>query len=444
MSLKVIELNDVRLRIADGEGLAAETPGFALLRDGELSLGAEAEQQLRMHPTQSYFRFWHELNMTPLPGKSRIRHHADIAWSQLNQLAREASCEGEALLAVPGHYQPPQLGILLGIANQCAFGASGIVDAALAAAIDQTGTEPVVHAGLFLNQTLLTRLVHKDGVLRVDKRVQVPQLGRQQILDTLMRAANDAFILQCRFDPRHDARTEQDLYSRLADWLDDEGKREANLSLQLKAGGNSYRAELTSEQILTALRPRYRELRASLRPLLAGGGEVLLDHRLARLPQAGELFGQDVNTRRIEAETLILNCLRHADQIRQRDGNGALRLVDALPARQASAAPSRRRTPAPTHVLWGHQAVPVASLAQNGNAVNGDAAALAAADIDGLPRHIERLSLRQSQVVLDCGALEFDLNGNPARGAQTLKTGDRIRFPDTSGEVIMIEVRDGR
>ena len=66
MSFKVIELNDSAVRVIGDSGLLVASPGFALVGNKSLKLGEAAEQQARLHPTQSYNKFWQQLSLDPL------------------------------------------------------------------------------------------------------------------------------------------------------------------------------------------------------------------------------------------------------------------------------------------------------------------------------------------------------------------------------------------
>ncbi len=447
---RAVELNDVALQVGGGSGVIAASPGFALLKEGAVLLGAEAERQHRIYPTQSHARFWHELDMKPLPGAGRIRHHADLAWFQLQELARQAELDGEAIFAVPGHYGNEQLGVLLGLARQCPFELVGIVDSALAAA-SEAAEECVVHVGLHLHQCLLTRMRRKEGGLGgdssaelvVQKVVQVPQFGRQQLLDALLRIANDAFVRQCRFNPQHDASSEQQLYSLLADWAQggEPGQHEQHdhVTLELQAGGASHAAKLPRQRLLAACRDGYQELLRPLRQLTESpGGAIVLDHRLALLPGAVATLGSAGPARVAPAEAALEACLRHRESIVAGEG---IQRIRALPAVSVPAAKPRAAPRAPTHVLFRNRALPVDELRLVRQA-NGSGNALAL-DLPGPDQTLGTMHSRSSEVVLDCGASEFRLNGALVSGVLPLRLGDRVGFAELADELLLIEVRDG-
>lgn len=439
MKLSVIEINDAALRAGNADGAVAAGPGFALLRAGEVALGAEAEARHRLYPTSSYDKFWHELNMAPLPGRGRIRHHADLAYSQLLALAEDAEIDGEVILAVPGHFSNEQLGLLLGIAGQCPFQVIGMIDTALAAAIGEAQAGGVVHVDLHLHQALLTRLLPRGGELVVDAVVQVPQAGRQQLLEALMRTANDAFIRQCRFNPQHEAASEQQLYSLLADWVEAGAEDKQNLAMELKAGAMTHTAKLPFDQLLAALRKPLQALLGSLGPLLEQPDTtILLDHRLARWPGALAAFSAAGKLQTARAEAVAETCFRHRETITAGDG---VRRIRALPLADSTLErPPIESGATPTHVLFRNRALPVDDLPLVNKPNGGGALAL---DIPGPAATLGRIVLRQSQVLLDCGESDVRLNDAPVSGTQPLKLGDRIRFPAAADELLLIEVSDG-
>jgi len=452
VSLTVIEINDAALQAGNAGGILASSPGFALLQGKELRLGAEAEARHRLFPTSSHDKFWHELNLEPLPVRGRIRHHADLAYSHLLALANEAEIDGGVIFAIPGHFTQEQLGLLLGIAGQCPFQATGMIDSALAAAIGEAPATGVVHVSLHLHQVLLTRILIRDGEAIVDNVAQVPLAGRQQLLEALMRAANDAFIRQCRFNPQHEAASEQQLYSLLADWAAGGADDQGDLALELKAGGMTHTAKLPFDQLLAALQKPFRALRASLGPLLdTPDTGILLDHRLARWPGALASLGSlnDAGpARTARPEAVAQACFRHRQRITAGEG---VRRIRSLPLAESASGPARKQaetgvetSAAPTHVLFRNRALPVDDLPLVNHAPNQPNGAALALELPGPAATLGHIMLRQSQVLLDCGESEIRLNDAPVSGRQPLKLGDRIGFPALADELLLIEVSDGQ
>ena len=74
-------------------------------------------------------------------------------------------------------------------------------------------------------------------------------------MNLMMQVATDSFIRQCRFNPQHDANTEQDLYNEIQGWLSNyqEGK---TVQLELKSRDTTYSSKLPWDN-LTGVIDRY-------------------------------------------------------------------------------------------------------------------------------------------------------------------------------------------
>ena len=217
--------------MGDESGILFQSPGFALVTEDTLEIGEFAENHSRMQPTNSFNKYWHELNLEPISHSRKLRHHADLAYAQLVHLTGMADISQEVILSVPSNFSQEQLGILLGLARQTAFRPVGIVNTALVDSISALRKSQVLHADLQLHQIVLTLLAREENVLKVEKVVQVPGVGKQNFMNLMMQVATDLFIGQCRFNPQHDANSEQDLYNLLLTWLSNESKEENCLLL---------------------------------------------------------------------------------------------------------------------------------------------------------------------------------------------------------------------
>jgi hypothetical protein len=143
MSLLAVELNDAGLLLArtggDGTPVLAgeESPGLAVLHEGRVHVGGDAVRRYRIAPLHAQNRFWQSLSLEPLPWSARgIATAADLAHAHLSAVLTAEARHGaeELLLAVPPGYTREQLGLLVGVANDCGVSVRGLVDAGLAAA----------------------------------------------------------------------------------------------------------------------------------------------------------------------------------------------------------------------------------------------------------------------------------------------------------------------
>lgn len=440
MTLRVIELNDRALTLGDESGIALRSPGFALEEKGTLLLGDEAERQARLKPTNTHNKYWQQLSLDPLAGDSRFRHAADIAHAHLNHLVEESEEKAEVIFAVPASFSREQLSVLLGIAQHSRLTPIGLVDSALVACVEAAMASTVIHADIQLHQVLLTRLRRTGSRLETDAVVQVPGVGSQNLMDLMMQIATEQFIQQSRFNPQHNAESEQQLYNALPGWLNQETD-DANLKLELSSGGNNYSAKMPRAELIRSLSLPYEKIARQI-VALAGNAEtqLLYSPALAGLPGLLDAMPPSPGREVVEGASVLRNALEARKLIS--GAAGGLRLVTALPLAR-SGRPSRPApaVPQPTHLLHGHRALPLRDLTiSNGSALNGEPAAGLVLNIDGLPDRLAAFSQESDGVYVDSGSLEIYLNEQKQSGRLKLQLGDSIQFTAGGEALALIQV----
>lgn len=381
MALYVIELCDAGVRLGGETGHIAESPGYALVQGDRVLLGGQARSEARLHPRHTHTQFWLRLSTEALPQPGpRARTVADLAYAHLLELWNGAlgsngSSDDEVVFAVPGQYDRNQLALLLGIARECPFRAVGLVDFGVAAvAAEGSATASVLHVSGQLHRTVITRMTAAGELVRdrVDDTAATALLGLQ---DTMIGLIADAFIRETRFDPLHEASTEQRLYDSLPGWLE-QLERAGEAILELDTGRNSYRVSLHQDRLVERLRPRYEQLAERLRGLAEPEMDVRLDERLAALPGLVPTLKRLLDGKKVQVvagDSVRRAVFAHLAQVR-RDGE-RLAFVTRLPNRTPTTAPEPApavaepapaaepapRVSRPTHLLLGHEAWPLAS-----------------------------------------------------------------------------------
>ena len=284
MSSVVLDINDATLSLWQGEEPLVDSPGYALLDGRSYRFGESARSRARLHPQQINHRFWSQLSTEPLtPAFGPGRHSADLVHAHLEQIYAEANEPGQLLLAAPGNLQHDQLALLLGIIETCPFSATGLVDRATAAIAASTPASFNWHVELQLHQVLVTGLVCRDGKVHRQQVTPIPGSGWLAIQDALAGAIADAFIRQTRFDPRHQAATEQALYDELPQLL--EALRDTP-EYNLELGGHQARVE--KALLAESCAAHYQRIRAAL----AGQtGALFLGDTLSGLPATEDYLG---------------------------------------------------------------------------------------------------------------------------------------------------------
>jgi hypothetical protein len=425
MSLKVIELNDNVLRVGDESGILVESPGFALVLDKQMQLGDVAKDQARIHPTSSYNKYLHELSLDPISHAIGIRHFADIAYAHLLHLAEEGGVDAEVIFAVPGNFTRAQLAILLGLAKQSPFQAVGMVDSAIAAAHAATHTGSIIYAEMQLHQVVLTKIVAGQDSHQRESVIQVPGVGSQNFMDRMMQLATGLFIEQCRFNPQHDAESEQKLYNALPHWLKQDGKDQNSLLLELKVNTAVHAAKMPRESLINYLSRDYKSIAQQVAELAEGGdSKLLLSPDFADLPGFRSFLGES-----IELEVLPVGAISRA-VILNRDsivsGDDQIQLTTSLPRAVSLLSQSERiaaeqEQQRATHVLVGSTAIPLGSI--------------------HLPA-LGRIEKHEDGFYLDSGKQEFLLNRHKVTGKQALGLGDLIQSSADSESIRLIQVSD--
>jgi hypothetical protein len=217
MSAIGIELVDAAVvAVRDGVRLAA-SPGVALLESTGVVVGEAAAAGMRLKPVLAADRFWSDLSVDSwAQGGAAPVSHAELAHAHLSSLWRAiAKPEDSAVFALPGAMRLHQVGLLLGIARRAGIPLAGVVDAAVAACAGLAARRTVLHLDVQLHQAVLTELAGPTVLRR--RRVDVaPRAGLKAMLATWAQLVAEAMVRRTRFDPLHQAATEQQLHERLS------------------------------------------------------------------------------------------------------------------------------------------------------------------------------------------------------------------------------------
>lgn len=448
MSLNVIELNDRGIKVGDESGIIVQSPGFALVVDDKLEVGETAEQQARLQPTNSFNKYWHDLNLEPISHGNKFRHYADLAYAQLVHLAEVWEINNDVIFAVPGNFSRQQLAILLGLAQQSPFTTVGVVDSALAAAVTAAQSEHIVFADIQLHQVVLTKLAIVNDHLITEGVVQIPGVGNQNFMNLMMQIATDIFIQQCRFNPQHNAESEQQLYNELPKWLLQDVK-EKTLQLELKSASAMHTAKFPRATLISSLNEYYKKINEQISAIaLDNNTQLLLSKALSELPGFQASLNQNCSVAIVEDHLVNAACYQYRDIINSSDEG--IHLVTKFPVESLGPKETESDTPEatdnPTHALFLNRAISISTIEIKNNVqLNGSVPAVKVIvmNIENLPESLGRIDKRSNGVYLNSGEQEVFLNDKPVTGEQLLVLGDRIRFASDGEEISLIKVANG-
>jgi hypothetical protein len=460
-----LELIDTALVLAHQRGesvdIVADAPGVAILEDQGTLTGAEALQRVRVKPLLAHTNFWRDLSTQPLTRPSRLAGTtADVAFAQAEHLLARYKRENEAiLLAVPAGYSREQLGLLLGVINETGVPVAGLVDAALAACSLEPSPARILHLDLELHQALLTVLEYSGGEHTGLKRSRYEIALRHGLLgiqQSMVQFIAENFVRKTRFDPLHDAATEQRLVDQLPAWLGELQQAET-ITLSFQFGERELQLELERTQLIEAAELHYAELLRLVQGARVAGMpiELRVSQRVAAMPGLLDRFKtlRDCAIQVLPAAAAAIGALQYQTAIRR--SADSLALVYQLPVPRAEtddtfsadveATPAQLR---PTHVLFQGRAWNISDRPLTiGWAVEGRQRALTLPNaLPGISRaHCTLVRRNGAVMVEDHSTYGSFVNDEKVSGRTALTVGDRLRLgsPGVTLELIQLVNDDG-
>lgn len=461
LSLELIDASLVLARLRDETvDVLVQAPGIALLEEQATLTGEQAAQRVRLQPLLAQTGFWRALSTEPLTRPSRlVQTSADLAFVQAEALLGPYKAEDErVLLAVPAGYSRQQLGLLLGVINETGVGVAGLVDAALAACSLEPAPARILHLDLEMHQAILTVLEYAGGARAGLKRSRFEIALRHGVLNlqqTWAQFIAEHFVRKTRFDPLHDAATEQRLVDRLPQWLAQLADQEQVL-LEMQFDDRPLEIELERAQFIAAAQPHYDELYRLVQGARVAGLpiELRVSQRVAGLPGVLQRFEtlRDCTVQVLPSGAAARGALQYRAAI-ERPAN-SLALVYQLPvprAESAGVAPSDiESTPAPlrpTHVLFQGRAWSLSEqpLLVGWSVASGRALSLPGA-LPGVSRsHCTLVRHNGTILVEDHSTYGSYINDERVVGRTALIVGDRLRLgsPGITLELIQLVDDDG-
>ena len=449
-----LEINDAGLVLARDGQIVAEEPGCAMLDGREPQVGAAALARLRLQPLYGETRYWQDLGTAPLPRPMpAVASYAEIAHAQLSQLARGAADAAQgALFAVPAWYSREQMAVLLGVAQEAGLPAIGLVDAGVAAAALEPVPASAVQLELTLHRTVVTVLEHAGELRRVRYEL-LPQHGWLALQQAWVELIAATFVRKTRFDPLHEAASEQRLWDGLPGWLA-ALENSDSVTIEVPGAGGVLAVELVRADFAAAAQGVYDAVVQVLQRSRPMGAplHVRVSHRWSGLPGfADRLAGlRDCELRPLPRGAAALGALAFEHALRRDPGRLALvqrlpvSLARGLPAAvtlAASFAPDER----PSHVVYRGRAWSLGTEPLHvGSAVPAGLRALNVSAGPGISRVHCRLACDATGAWLeDRSTYGTYLNGERVGGRAALRAGDRLRLGNPGVELELVRVVDG-
>jgi len=436
VSVHIIELNDRNICLRNENEILLRSPGFANIADKTPVFGEEARKTARLHPRQTFSQFWSQLSLDPLVNSNNLfRHQADLAFAHLNDITAQHALKDEVIFAVPSNYNRNQLSILLGLVQSCEFDAVGLVDMPLLMTADADYPAMTVYVDIQLHQTVLTTFSLKDNKPTRDKVIQIPGTGLIALHDSWVNMVTDEFIKQSRFDPHHNAETEQYVYNQLESWLA-RSLQDNEILMEINNKGSVYQAKINRGHFEQRVRNIFGRINSELEAMAGSNYELRLPEADASLPGVS-LYLKNITA--VRDAMLIESCLSHLDHIK--GDVGSLSFTASLPQGNRKQSPVRQKQTdtVPSHILINHRAFSLPVSVQFGPASNeesNDGIFIEASESGAIT-----VSLKEAHVQLKAsGTGNIQINGSSADSPAVLKLGDVINLPGASEPLQLIQV----
>jgi len=424
-----IELNDAGISHSIGGKTIGTSMAYAVLENDQLLIGEQARQKARLFPSWTNNRFWNQLNTDPIANATHaIRHHADLAFAHLEHIWQNMAQDVDQLvLAVPGYYDQQQLGLLLGMAKESKIPVVGLVDTALISVAEQACQQSTLYLDISLHRITLTRLRSASSLDKLDTQT-VTETGLFTLWDRWATIVAKQFIQTSRYDPMHQAESEQILFNLLPNWIaQSNGKSTQQFDIELESVTHS--APIPDDQLLSACDSIYTKVIQTIEATIAkdlNQGKItslFVSHRfkgfpgfstnLGRIPGL-ELHFLNSSTAQDSAQTYWHNLL---------SDSGAVSYVTSLPITNTFSE-SVSHTQAPSHFLSNHRAYKL-----------GQAMHIASLDAHDSPHFVKNMSdaaftlnVRGQKIRLQVHSANVQLNNQSIKSNVDLKIGDQIKY----------------
>ena len=450
MSLAVLTINDAGLQLAvDGE-LKRTSPGYAVLDGNVLLIGEEAARNAKLLPRWTNNRFWSQLDANPLTNRTdQIRHHADLAFHHLEDLWQSVANDSDrVILVVPGYYKDEQLGLLLGLAQAANVPIKGIVDKSVIAAKDLPLNDTILHLDGNLHNFTLSTVSNAGRLIRQSANTII-ESGLFTLWDRWANVIAKQFIQTSRFDPLHNASSEQKLYDRVPAWISDLTPGATSHPFELEIEGTVHAVSIANDSLLASCAQVYPQIVQAIRTQSGGDKpcSLLVSHQLKGLPGLTESLQliKNIDVQYLAETKMIGSATLHEAEIIGDSGavNHVLQLSgSAISAEttgsqvtgQASASnQTQGQSTQPTHLLWRHQASAIGqSFKLDANIENGPVAS---------EHPIATLYLRGGQMLLALAPgsrKTLLLNGEPVGESAVLNIGDVLTLDEEALTLIRV------
>ncbi len=455
MSVFVIELEDRALSLARDGQVLSSAPGTVFDGTSGSQAGANAWRELRTKPRNTSSR---HLSAVLRQRSASPRAEALVEAELKARLEAQPAGDADRVWIVsPAGSDAAGLSTILGITRRLGLPVKGIVDSATVTAAASTHNRSAIVLELGLHHSAATA-VDIDGEQARRRRSVLSQRGGLiELYQAWLDLASKTMVKRTRFDPLHDASTEQQLFDSLRA-LNSEVVATGSTTAAVTHGSHRFEVALTRDQFVQAAEPIYRSVTGLLHELRPAGTPVsiVVPRAVAALPGWREQLEELGNC---ELVTVVDGFAAAATSLLDLPNNPetdeSVRLLRRMPLHALTALADRvtreslgeRRTggPVPSHVLWDGRTYPVhADSLAVGRSPSDSARHLTLPEgLAGVSRrHCTFVHDGEGLLLLDHSSFGTFVNGERVSERVRVHAGDRVRLGEPGVELALIAVAD--
>jgi hypothetical protein len=446
-----IELDDRAVSFArDGRVLSSAPSAVWDGTTGELP-GANAWSGLRRHPTAASTRHLGSLLSRAVATDRTV---ALVAAELVRRLAAQAPLPEERVwVAVPARASTQGLSAMLAIARTLSLPVDGFVDSAVAAVAALGIERSAIVLEVGMHHAAATYIDRDGAQARRRRTVMTERSGLMSFYQGWLELVSSTMVRRTRFDPLHDAATEQRLFESLAGWAR-EAADQGSANAVVTQGAERFEVALTRDQFAQAVQSLHREMVRLLHELRPAGAPVALvvPSIIGHLPGLRAELEQFVDCELVSLPDGFAALAASRLDLPERASTDPVRLLRRLPVsgeQDLATAVSRDllnahhgRAVPPSHLLLNDQVYALGSDPLVIGRLPAGPRTIALPDgLAGVSRRHCTLTPEGDEfVLLDHSSFGTFVNGECVAERVRVRAGDRVRLGDPGVELALIAV----
>jgi FHA domain len=446
-----LELNDRAVSFArDGQVLSSAPSAVWDGSTGE-SPGANAWGALRRHPTATSTRHLGRLLSQPTVTDRTV---ALVAAELVRRLAAQPPTSSERIwIAIPAHASTQGLRAMLAIARKLTLPVDGFVDSAVASVAALGLEQNAIVLEIGMHHASATYIDRDGAQVRRRRTVTTERSGLMAFYQGWLELVSTTLVKRTRFDPLHDAATEQQLFDSLATCAA-EAAAQGSADALVTKGTERFEVALTRDQFAQAAQSQSREVIRLLHELRPAGAPLALvaPSLVDQLPGLRAELDAFSGCELLSLPDGFAARAASKLDLPEREADQPVRLSRRLPAfspqellsadSQTSLGTGRDTGASPSHLLLNGQ---VYALGGDplviGRMPTGSRTVTLSEGLAGVSRRHCTLTPEGNEIVLlDHSSFGTFVNGERVAERVRVRAGDRIRIGDPGVEFALIAV----